>query len=101
MFNCSVLNRFDNSKRFFSGYFGFTLFLKTNTFKFKFNLKRTDTFRECSVGKQMTIFFFDNWRLHNISTVRVVNVFLLVTNREFRMQRQEKTNTFNVTSDEY
>ena len=46
-------------------------------------------------------FFFDNWRLHNISTVRVVNVFLLVTNREFRMQRQEKTNTFNVTSDEY
>ena len=49
----------------------------------------------------MTIFFFDNWRLHNISTVRVVNVFLLVTNREFRMQRQEKTNTFNVTSDEY
>ena len=33
------------SERFFSGYFGFPLSLKTNTFKFQFDLERTDTFQ--------------------------------------------------------
>ena len=33
------------SKRFFSGYSGFPLSLKTNTFKFQFDLERTDTFQ--------------------------------------------------------
>ena len=31
--------------RFFSGYSGFPLPLKTNTFKFQFDLERTDTFK--------------------------------------------------------
>ena len=30
---------------FFSGYSGFPLSLKTNTFKFQFDLERTDTFQ--------------------------------------------------------
>ena len=33
------------SERFFSGYSGFPLSLKTNTFKFQFDLARTDTFQ--------------------------------------------------------
>ena len=33
------------SERFFSGYSGFPLSLKTNTFKFQFDLERTDTFQ--------------------------------------------------------
>ena len=33
------------SKRFFSGYSGFLLSSKTNTFKFQFDLERTDTFK--------------------------------------------------------
>ena len=33
------------SERFFSGYSGFPLSLKTNTFKFRFDLERTDTFQ--------------------------------------------------------
>ena len=33
------------SKRFFSGYSGFPLSLKTNTFKFQFDLERMDTFQ--------------------------------------------------------
>ena len=33
------------SERFFSGYSGFPLSLKTNTFKFQFHLERTDTFQ--------------------------------------------------------
>ena len=33
------------SERFFSGYSGFSLSLKTNTFKFQFDLERTDTFQ--------------------------------------------------------
>ena len=33
------------SYRFFSGYSGFPLSLKTNTFKFQFDLERTDTFQ--------------------------------------------------------
>ena len=32
------------SKKFFSGYSGFPLSSKTNTFKFQFDLERTDTF---------------------------------------------------------
>ena len=32
-------------ERFFSGYSGFPLSLKTNTFKFQFDLERTDTFQ--------------------------------------------------------
>ena len=32
-------------ERFFSGYSGFSLSLKTNTFKFQFDLERTDTFQ--------------------------------------------------------
>ena len=31
-------------ERFFSGYSGFLLSLKTNTLKFQFDLERTDTF---------------------------------------------------------
>ena len=33
------------SERFFSGYSGFPLSLKTNAFKFQFDLERTDTFQ--------------------------------------------------------
>ena len=33
------------SERFFSGYSGFPLSLKTNTSKFQFDLERTDTFK--------------------------------------------------------
>ena len=33
------------SERFFSGYSGFPLSLKTNTFKFQFDLERTNTFQ--------------------------------------------------------
>ena len=33
------------SERFFSRYSGFPLSLKTNTFKFQFDLERTDTFQ--------------------------------------------------------
>ena len=33
------------SERFFSGFSGFPLSLKTNTFKFQFDLERTDTFK--------------------------------------------------------
>ena len=33
------------SERFFSGYSGFPLSLKTNTSKFQFDLERTDTFQ--------------------------------------------------------
>ena len=33
------------SERFFSGYSGFPLSLKTNTFKFQFDMERTDTFQ--------------------------------------------------------
>ena len=33
------------SERFFSGYSGFPLSLKTNTCKFQFDLERTDTFQ--------------------------------------------------------
>ena len=33
------------SERFFSGYSGFPLSLKTNTFKFQFDLERADTFQ--------------------------------------------------------
>ena len=33
------------SERFFSGYSGFSLSLKTNTFKFQFDLERTATFQ--------------------------------------------------------
>ena len=32
------------AERFFSGYSGFPLSLKTNTFKFQFDLERTDMF---------------------------------------------------------
>ena len=50
------------SERFFSGYSGFPLFLKTNTFhKFQFDLERTDKFQRapnCSVGKQITNYNF-------------------------------------------
>ena len=51
------------SERFFSGYSGFPLSLKTNTFKFQFELERTDTFQRvlrtpnCSVGKQISKFY--------------------------------------------
>ena len=50
------------SERFFSGYSGFPLSLKTNTSKFQFDLERTDTFTrvqwtpKCFVGKQITIY---------------------------------------------
>ena len=49
------------SERFFSGYSGFPLSLKTNTSKFQFDLERTDTFQrvlktpDCSVAKQITL----------------------------------------------
>ena len=33
------------TERFLSGYSGFPLSLKTNTFKFQFDLERTDTFQ--------------------------------------------------------
>jgi len=33
------------SERFFSGYTGFHLSLKSNIFKFQFELERTDTFQ--------------------------------------------------------
>ena len=40
-----VVGPFPYSERFFSGYSGFPLFLKTNTFKFQFDRERTDTFQ--------------------------------------------------------
>ena len=49
------------SERFFSGYSGFPLSLKTNTSKFQFDLERTDTFQrvlktpDYSVAKQITL----------------------------------------------
>ena len=46
------------SKRFFSGYSGFPICLKTNISKFQFDLERTDNAPKCSVGKQITIFNF-------------------------------------------
>ena len=55
-----VLGSLPCSERFFCGYSGFPLSSKTNTFKFQFDLERTDTFqrvlyeRKCSVGKQIT-----------------------------------------------
>ena len=51
------------SERFFSGYSGFPLSWKTNTFKFQLVLERTETFQrvlrtpKCSVGKQITKFY--------------------------------------------
>ena len=57
------------SERFFSGYSGFPLSLKTNTSKFQFDLERTDTFTrvqwtpKCFVGKQITIY---NLQLANL-----------------------------------
>ena len=48
------------SERFFSGFSGFPLSLKTNTSKFQFDLVRTGTFQrlcrtlKCSVGKRIT-----------------------------------------------
>ena len=44
------------SERFFSGYSGFALSLKSNKSEFKFDLERTDTL--CSVGKQIRIPIF-------------------------------------------
>ena len=41
-----VVGSLPSSERFFSGYSGFPLSLKTNTFKFQFNLERTDTFQQ-------------------------------------------------------
>ena len=56
-----VVGIFDpSSERFFSGYSGFPLSLKTNTSKLQFDLERTDTVNEFlrtpkySVGKQIT-----------------------------------------------
>ena len=40
-----VVGPFPCSERFFSGYSGFPLFLKTNTFKFQFDRERTNTFQ--------------------------------------------------------
>ena len=45
------------SERFFSGYSGFPLSLKTNTFKFQFDLERTDTFKRV----HMNFFCFASW----------------------------------------
>ena len=41
------------SERFFSGYSGFPLSLKTNTFKFQFDLERTDTFQRVLNNSQV------------------------------------------------
>ena len=52
------------SERLFSGYSGFPLSLKTNTFKFQFDLERTEMFQRVLmnslvlVGKQITIYNF-------------------------------------------
>ena len=56
-----VVGSLSCSERFFSGYSGVPLSLKTNTFKLQFDLERTDTFQRVlmnslrSVGKQITI----------------------------------------------
>ena len=51
-------------QKFFSRYSGFPLSLKTNTSKFQFDLKRTDTFKRVDirtakgfVGNEITIYF--------------------------------------------
>ena len=41
------------SERFFSGYSGFPLSSKTNTFKFQFDLERTDTFKRVHMNSQV------------------------------------------------
>ena len=41
------------SERFFSGYSGFPLSLKTNTFKFQFDLERTDTFKRVHMNSSI------------------------------------------------
>ena len=48
-----VVGSLPYSERFFSGYSGFPLSLKTNTFKFQFDLKRTDTFQRVLMNSLM------------------------------------------------
>ena len=77
------------SERFFSGYSGFLLSLKTNTSKFQFDLEHTDTFQpvlKCSVVKQITIYNYKwtssrlkkgvrNWELAAYGNVKIQSLF--------------------------
>ena len=57
------------SERFFSGYSGFPLSLKTNTSKFQVDLERTDKFQRvpnCFVGKQITNYNFNFFFLRDL-----------------------------------
>lgn len=90
-FQLQCVDSFDNSKGGFSGYSGFPLLLKTNTFNWIPIQSGTHEHVSSAPGVNKLL-FFHNWRLQNISRGQCTLLVTIKEGNSYAAERQEKKN---------